>query len=307
MNALIVIGLCALGANAQFISGAQPYYNNLLHSGAFSAGVYGINPLPYTTAAVAPVPAPSPTLTKFHAQDELGQYNFGHYGGPSSRNEVRDAFGVVRGQVNYIDADGIVQQQNYVADAMGFRVSATNLPVAPEAPEAIYLNPPKPVEDTPEVAAAKVVHMKALEDARAAAAPAPEVKVAPAPEVEAAPAVAASPVEEAAPVEVEALRKKRDVGSVAIHSAVAPFAVAPHAVAPPAFVAPIAPAVTYAAATGHAFAPIAQAAVTYAATSPAFAPAGATYYGASPYLAPRDATLLRIENNPGHAVSYRVY
>merc|ERR1712142_543001 len=183
MNALIVIGLCALGANAQFISGAQPYYNNLLHSGAFSAGVYGINPLPYTIATVAPVPAPSPTLTKFHAQDELGQYNFGHYGGPSSRNEVRDAFGVVRGQVNYIDADGIVQQQNYIADAMGFRVSAT----------------------------------------------------------------------------------------------------------------------------GHAFAPIAQAAVTYAATSPAFAPAGATYYGASPYLAPRDATLLGIENNPGHAVSYRVY
>merc|ERR1712142_1085745 len=186
MNALIVIGLCALGANAQFISGAQPYYNNLLHSGAFSAGVYGINPLPYTTAAVAPVPAPSPTLTKFHAQDELGQYNFGHYGGPSSRNEVRDAFGVVRGQVNYIDADGIVQQQNYIADAMGFRVSATNLPVAPEAPEEVLL---KPVEDTPEVAQAKTAHLQAVEDAKANATPAPS-------------------------------RKKREVGSVAIHSAV---------------------------------------------------------------------------------------
>merc|ERR1712142_379107 len=304
MNALIVIGLCALSANAQFIP--YPYGHNLFNPAAFTSGVAApINyiagnpitiapqPITYTTAAVAPVVAPvvapSPTLTKFHAQDELGQYNFGHFGGPSSRNEVRDAFGVVRGQVNYIDANGEVQQQNYVADALGFRVAATNLPVAPEAPEEVLL---KPVEDTPEVAQAKTAHLQAVEDAKANATPAPS-------------------------------RKKREVGSVAIHSAVAPIAVAPtfNAVAPPAFVAPRAvyaprftysghavappafvnPGLTYAA--GHAVAPR----FTYAATGNVIAP-GATYYNAaSSIAAPRDATLLRIENNPGHAVSYRVY
>jgi len=303
MNALIVIGLCALSANAVFIP--YPYGHNLFNPAAFTSGVAApINyiagnpitiapqPITYTTAAVAPVVAPSPTLTKFHAQDELGQYNFGHFGGPSSRNEVRDAFGVVRGQVNYIDANGEVQQSNYVADANGYRVAATNLPVAPEAPEEVYLNPPKPVEVTPEVAEATAVHLKAVEDAKATASPTPA-------------------------------RKKREVGSVAIHSAVAPISVAPtfNAVAPPAFVAPRAvyaprftysghavappafvnPGLTYAA--GHAIAPR----FTYAETGNVIAP-GATYYNAaSPIAAARDATLLRVENNPGHAVSYRVY
>merc|ERR1712142_368418 len=300
MNALIVIGLCALSANAVFIP--YPYGHNLFNPAAFTSGVVAPityaarnpitiapQPITYTTAAVAPVVAPSPTLTKFHAQDELGQYNFGHFGGPSSRNEVRDAFGVVRGQVNYIDANGEVQQQNYVADALGFRVAATNLPVAPDAPEEVVL---KPVEDTPEVTQAKTAHLQAVEDAKARAAPAPS-------------------------------RKKREVGSVAIHSAVAPISVAPtsNAVAPPAFVAPRAvyaprftysghavappafvnPGLTYAA--GHAVAPR----LTYAATGNVIAP-GATYYGAaSPITAARDATLLRVENNPGHAVLYLVF
>merc|ERR1711874_249162 len=289
MKALILIGLCALSTSAQFIQSGvlpYPYSTNLLHSGLIAPN-YVPNPVSYTIPAIAPAIAPAPQLTKFHAQDELGQYNFGHFGGPSSRNEVRDAFGVVRGQVNYIDADGKVQQQNYIADALGFRVAATNLPVAPEAPEAIYLNPPKPVEDTPEVAEAKAAHLKLLAEANAAAAPA-----------EAAP-VEAAPAEAAPAEEVTAARKKRAIGSVAIHSAVAPFAIAPHAVAPPAYVAPT----TYAAT--HAFGP----ALTYGhtiASGHAFTPA-VTYNAAAPAVAGYDGTLLRVENNPGHAVSYRVY
>nr|XP_027220837.1 formin-like protein 5 [Penaeus vannamei] len=51
----------------------------------------------------------------------------------SSRAETRDAFGVVRGSYNYVDSEGKVQTQHYVADALGFRVSGTNLPVAPDA------------------------------------------------------------------------------------------------------------------------------------------------------------------------------
>merc|ERR1719505_377385 len=34
-----------------------------------------------------------------------------------------------RGGYSYIDANGIVQTVNYISDAMGFRVAATNLPV----------------------------------------------------------------------------------------------------------------------------------------------------------------------------------
>merc|ERR1719244_2336444 len=275
MNALIVIGLCALSANAQFISGVLPYSGyttNLLHSTAFTPAVgaaitYAASPIAYTAAAVAPVVAPTTRTSQHHAQDEFGQYNFGYAGGPSSRHEVRDAFGVVRGSYNYIDADGKVQTQSYVADALGFRTAATNLPVASEAA----------VEETAEVAAARAAHQKAHDEAAAAAAAALETSV----------------------------RRKRSVGSVAIHSAVSPLRfsygfntvhpynfpyntpaltyTANHAVAPAVtYAAAPAPAVTYTA--GHAVTP-----VTYSAAAPA---------------APRDAELLRVENNPGHAVSY---
>merc|ERR1712088_616015 len=35
----------------------------------------------------------------------------------------------IRGAYSYVDSDGIVQNVNYIADALGFRVGATNLPV----------------------------------------------------------------------------------------------------------------------------------------------------------------------------------
>ncbi|ROT85158.1 Cuticle protein 6 [Penaeus vannamei] len=52
--------------------------------------------------------------------DEIGQYSFGYAGGASSRAESRDAFGVVRGSYNYVDSEGKIQTQHYVADALGF-------------------------------------------------------------------------------------------------------------------------------------------------------------------------------------------
>jgi len=302
MNAVILIGLCALGANAQFFP-YSAYTPNLLHSGAFTRVVgapitYTI-PAPITYAAPVQVPV-APVQTQHHAQDELGQFSFGYSGGPSSRHETRDMFGVVRGAFNQIDADGKVQHTSYVADAAGFRVAATNLPVAPEVPsgaDTVYLNPPKPVEDTPAVATAKAAHEKAFNEAAAAAAAAPDTPA----------------------------RKKRSAGSVAVHSAVSPFTYAginafntftPHAVAPAA-VAPVPAPVTYAArtvvpttgfysaglpltyGTGHTW--------NYAAGH-AYAPAFTQYNAALPAaLSTHDSTLLRVENNPGHAVSYRVY
>lgn len=81
------------------------------------------------SAGIAPVGL---TSSQFHAQDELGQYSYGYAGGPSSKSESKDAFGNVRGGYSYIDANGITQTVNYIADPVnGFRVAATNLPVGP--------------------------------------------------------------------------------------------------------------------------------------------------------------------------------
>merc|ERR1712121_541608 len=94
----------------------------------------------------------APIQTQYHAQDEFGQYSFGYAGGLTARSEHRNAFGGVSGSYNYVDSDGKVQTVNYVADALGFRVAGTNLPVAPEAP----------------VAAAKAAPQVALAEATAA-------------------------------------------------------------------------------------------------------------------------------------------
>jgi len=72
---------------------------------------------------------------------------------------------------SYVDANGVLQTVNYVADGLGYRVAATNLPVAPEAklvqPENDLVGP-APVVDTEEVMAAKAEFMKAFEAAKSA-------------------------------------------------------------------------------------------------------------------------------------------
>ncbi|XP_046994434.1 ice-structuring glycoprotein-like [Schistocerca americana] len=130
----------------------------------------------YTAAAPAAVVAPVSISSQYHAQDELGQYNYGYHDGISAKSEVRGIDGSVAGGYSYVDGNGVVQSARYTADAVnGFRVSATNLPVAPAAPEAPALEAPKPVEDTPEVAEAKAAHASAVAEAAARAAAAPEV------------------------------------------------------------------------------------------------------------------------------------
>merc|ERR1712241_992164 len=44
--------------------------------------------------------------------------------------------GTVEGTYSYVDGHGDVQTRNYVSDALGFRVKATDLPVTPAAPVA---------------------------------------------------------------------------------------------------------------------------------------------------------------------------
>ena len=85
------------------------------------------------------------------------------------------------GSYQYVDANGLLQTVNYVADPVnGYRVAATNLPVAPAAPAAPEVAPlaapvfdlegPAPVEDTAEVTAAKAEFQAAFDAAAAAAA-----------------------------------------------------------------------------------------------------------------------------------------
>ncbi len=85
---------------------------------------YGYNPL----AVNAPLVNPS---SQFHAQDELGQYNYGYSGPTSAKQEVRSSDGVVKGSYSYVDANGIIQTVNYISDAFGYRVAGTNIPGAP--------------------------------------------------------------------------------------------------------------------------------------------------------------------------------
>merc|ERR1712123_210664 len=143
-------------------------------------------PLPFASApapfpfAPAPLPIAAPPSNQFHAQDEFGQFSFGYENINSAKTETRDAFGVTRGSYQYVDANGLLQTVNYIADPVnGFRVAGTNipvapsvsdvaLPVAPQVPVAEPLIAPVPVLETPEVAAARAEHLAAHEEAKAA-------------------------------------------------------------------------------------------------------------------------------------------
>ena len=90
---------------------------------------------------------------------------------------------MTRGSYQYVDANGVLQTVNYIADDInGFRVAGTNIPVAPEAvalagpvaPAAAPLVAPVAPEETPEVAAARAEHLAAVEKAKADATAADE-------------------------------------------------------------------------------------------------------------------------------------
>jgi len=140
------------------------------------------------SAPVAPVPAPA-ISSQFAAQDEFGNSQYGYSNLNSAKHEVGNAFTGVSGSYQYVDAAGILQTVNYVADHLGFRVEdsripvhVAELPVAPvhdaELPVAPVYNgvapvapvydgvAPEPVEDTPEVAAAKAEFLAAFEEVK---------------------------------------------------------------------------------------------------------------------------------------------
>merc|ERR1712012_564149 len=136
-------------------------------------------PVPAHLPLAAPVQVASvvePPSSQFHAQDEFGQFSFGYQNINSAKTETKDAFGVTRGSYQYVDANGVLQTVNYIADDInGFRVAGTNIPVAPEAvalagpvaPAAAPLVAPVAPEETPEVAAARAEHLAAHAEALA--------------------------------------------------------------------------------------------------------------------------------------------
>lgn len=152
-------------------------YDPYAYSG--DLGAYQTSPLSYNGIQVA-TPAPFvPIDNQYQVADDYGQYAFGFRGGDSARTETRDVYGNVRGSYNYIDSDGKLQTQHYVADNNGFRVVASNIPEGPQAPtvqDAPAAALPSPVKDTPEVAAAKAAFAKAYNEAALAAAEAPDTK-----------------------------------------------------------------------------------------------------------------------------------
>ncbi|XP_037074026.1 uncharacterized protein LOC119095272 [Pollicipes pollicipes] len=190
MKVLVALSaVLALGA-AQYSPVGYPYYGYSPVS-YYAGGAYNhYAPTVYSAAPAATV------SSQYHAQDELGQFNYGYAGGPSAKNEFRRFDGATVGSYSYIDANGKVQTVSYTADDVnGFQVKATNLPVAPEAnlqaPEFNLEAPvfdgvaPEPVQDTAEVAAAKAEFRKKYAEAAAAAAAAATFKTATLDKVEA--------------------------------------------------------------------------------------------------------------------------
>jgi len=90
------------------------------------AANYGYQQIQYVPAA--------PTTSQHHAQSEFGEYNYGYSNPNSAKTETKTIDGITRGSYTYVDANNVLQRVDYIADdVFGFRVAATNLPVAPAA------------------------------------------------------------------------------------------------------------------------------------------------------------------------------
>lgn len=81
-----------------------------------------LNLLPY-----AYLSSPIPIYNQYQ-NTVTGEHAYSYAGGPSAKEEVKDANGVLRGSYSYVDANGVLQSAFYVADDNGFRVAATNIP-----------------------------------------------------------------------------------------------------------------------------------------------------------------------------------
>merc|ERR1711997_813543 len=306
MNPLILLTACVAASQAQIIAAPYGLGAPLPYGAAPIAYQAAAAPAPVVTVNAAPAPvvaaAPLNPSSQFQAQDEFGNIQYGYSNINSQKHETGNTYGGVQGSYSYVDSNGVVQTTNYIADGLGFRVQATNLPVAPAAPEvALPVAPvheyelpvapvydgvaPLPVEDTPEVAAAKAEHLALLAAAtterRRRSTPADtEVLEAPKPVLATAPVVA--PVAPLAGYPYSAGLPYAGYAGYGLPAAGLGYAGLP------------------AAGLGYAGLPAAGYGLTglpYAAPAAVVASAPAT----------AEAELPTVKLNPGHAVAYRVY
>merc|ERR1712168_1314953 len=167
------VATLAASANSQVL--VNPYFGGLVHPGLGYAGVpVATVEAPATiaaapAAAIAPLPV-APLTQQFHSQDEFGNTGYGYSNINSAKHEAGHPLVGVSGGYSFLDANGKLQTTSYVADGLGFRVQATNLPVAPVYDGvAPVFEPELPVApvDTAEVAAAKVAHAAAVAEVNA--------------------------------------------------------------------------------------------------------------------------------------------
>merc|ERR1712243_511878 len=131
-----VAGLAA-SANSQVLInpylGGQVLAGHPVYAGAPITTVAAAAPVTTVAAAPVAIAAPAAPLSQqFHSQDEFTNFAHGYSNIYSAKHEQGNAaLGLVSGSYSYVDANGQLQTTNYQADALGFRVQATNLPVAP--------------------------------------------------------------------------------------------------------------------------------------------------------------------------------
>ena len=79
--------------------------------------------------------APGVHASLYHAQDELGNYEFGYQNPNSARTKKGNAeIGAVAGTYSYVDGHGLTQKVDHAADrANGFRATGTNGAYTPYA------------------------------------------------------------------------------------------------------------------------------------------------------------------------------
>merc|ERR1712080_342284 len=125
--ALSTLLAVSLAEEAKVVAAPLPYYAGYPYAGYGYAGYAG---LPYaaghvTYAAAPAVAAPiAPYVgSQYHAQDEFGNLNYGYSNLNSAKAEAGNTYGGVNGGYSYVDANGVLQQVQYVADAAGFRVA----------------------------------------------------------------------------------------------------------------------------------------------------------------------------------------
>merc|ERR1712109_34426 len=187
----VAVAPAPVTAAASPVIAPQVSYAYLPYASNYGYSVPAAAPAPVAAPVAAPVVASAPvaaaatpvdaTNSQYHAQDDFGQYNYGYSDPNSVKQEVKTADGVTRGSYSYVDANGIVQTVNYISDAMGFRVAATNLPVhhvdAPAAaPVAVAAPAAAPVAVEPAAPAAAPVVSAAVSAYHAGDVIAPQVQ-----------------------------------------------------------------------------------------------------------------------------------